>query len=735
MPSHSFFLSSKRAHKHFWILTTHNHLHQDHYEKEYFVAGFLLLNTFSEKYPEHGEAWSMKGLFLWHLGYKDQSYECCKKGIEYHPEAPTCWRNYGFLLAKDSKMNESYQYYKKAVALDNYSDPESLHEMACLQTHLRLYQEAMDTRTKLVVLLPEEPSFWIGLAVACHGANQPDKAIKALESYYASKEVSRTSSAYEESEVLLFHTQLLKQQEKYQEALDHLDLFESQITDTKKLKEYRALLLVHRGRKEEAEAIYRQLIQENPYTKNYIDSLLNLQCNDKDKQLWANRLLPMLANEYPRSTTIIDMMLHYTLPAQFKEQVESILQDHLRKGIPSFFARMKSHYKETEKQTIIENLVLEYAESLQCISQFSTDGGEVKEQNSTLAWTFHYLSRHYDFLGQLEKALTYIQQAIQQDPTIVEFHMVHARIKKHQGDLETAARIMNKARTLDLKDRFVNSKCVKYMLRAGYIYKAKEILLLFIKDRFNTKEYLTYLQYQWFIIEEGFAYLKIHDYSRALDRFQNVVSFYKDFKDNEYGFHSFCLEKYTLQTYTELLQWEDKICSHPYYFKAMKGLIQTYLAIDAERKKDKGLCQNIDPKEPHGKPFLFIITLNSSFYLLFLFITDVSLIVNKIKQINVSAVDDEDFNIKPDSETLSETYVESTTPLEDALKSLVTLQSMAPDSIDTHLFSFDVYLCKEQWLLARKSLLAMSQINKSHPSLQMSIERFKAAGKEKIVNL
>ena len=44
-----------------------------------------------------------------------------------------------------------------------------------------------------------------------------------------------------------------------------------------------------------------------------------------------------------------------------------------------------------------------------------------------------------------------------------------ARILKHMGDLEGAARLADTARSMDLADRYLNTKCVKYMLRANQV--------------------------------------------------------------------------------------------------------------------------------------------------------------------------------------------------------------------------------------------------------------------------
>ena len=55
---------------------------------------------------------------------------------------------------------------------------------------------------------------------------------------------------------------------------------------------------------------------------------------------------------------------------------------------------------------------------------------EEVEPASTTLWLHYYLAQHYDYLGQTEKAFTFIDQAIQDTPTLVELYMFKAKILK-----------------------------------------------------------------------------------------------------------------------------------------------------------------------------------------------------------------------------------------------------------------------------------------------------------------
>jgi len=44
---------------------------------------------------------------------------------------------------------------------------------------------------------------------------------------------------------------------------------------------------------------------------------------------------------------------------------------------------------------------------------------------------------------------------------------------QHAGDINEAVRWLDEAQSLDMADRYINSKCAKYMLRAGRIADAE----------------------------------------------------------------------------------------------------------------------------------------------------------------------------------------------------------------------------------------------------------------------
>jgi peptide alpha-N-acetyltransferase len=133
------------------------------------------------------------------------------------------------------------------------------------------------------------------------------------------------------------------------------------------------------------------------------------------------------------------------------------------------------------------------------------------------------LAQHFDFQHNTEQALEYINRAIKHTPTLVELYMTKGRILKHAGDLEGAAVALNEARELDLQDRFINSKCTKYLLRADKMAEAEETVVLFARsDLADPLNDLVEMQGMWFSLECGESHIRQGQLGRALKRFHQV---------------------------------------------------------------------------------------------------------------------------------------------------------------------------------------------------------------------
>lgn len=181
------------------------------------------------------------------------------------------------------------------------------------------------------------------------------------------------------------------------------------------------------------------------------------------------------AEKYPRSDIPRKMPLLFLSGDQFKSTVDKYMQRALHKGVPPLFKELKCLYKDESKLQLIQEVVVSYVTNLTNLKRFSTDETVEQEPPTTLLWVFYYLAQHFDYLNETEKALEFINKAIDYAPTLVELYMVKGKIYKHAGNLYEAVKWLDEAQSLDTADRFINYKCSKYMLRADMIKESQEI--------------------------------------------------------------------------------------------------------------------------------------------------------------------------------------------------------------------------------------------------------------------
>ncbi|KAI7862607.1 NMDA receptor-regulated protein 1-domain-containing protein [Spinellus fusiger] len=688
------------------------------YEHKQYKKGLKLADSILKRFPEHGETLAMKGLFLNNLDKKEEGYDYVKKGLRYDLTSHICWHVYGLLHRADKNYEEAAKCYTHALKY-NKNDINILRDFALLQTQMRHYDALVETRSDLVQQKPNNPPFWIGLAVAFQLVGEYDSALATLKKH---EENLRWNGpiTYEMSELLMYHNTLLQEKGENEEGLAHLQEIEPHITDKTGWKELRASYLSKLGREEEAEAAYRLLISENPYNTHYIECLLKAkQLDTVDKSSEASVLVDELKSQYPRSKAIETLALHYSSGDSFRTKVEVVLQTSLRKGVPSLFNSMKKFYGEAEKQSVIESLVQGYCDSLATHTSFTKES--THEPPTAYLWTLYYLAQHYDYHRQTDRALEIIDKAIAHTPTVVELYMTKGRILKHAGKKEQAMQVMNQGRQLDLQDRFINSKCAKYMMRAGHIEEAEKTISLFTRRDVSTLQDLIDMQCQWFSTEEGLAYADKKEYGKALKRFHTVDKFYSDIFDDQFDFHTYCLRKTTLRAYVDMLHCEDHLRAHPYYLKAAKGAVQIYLALadlpndtandknaadmtEAEKKKARNKARKAELKAQQDKE------------------------AKKAALVKEETLKQRQDPKKPvDQDPLGEKYVATTTPLEDALLFVKPLQQLAPRRLETHTLGFEIYLRQRQWLLALRCLVKTAQINKAHSSFKVNLDRFQTA--------
>ena len=95
---------------------------------------------------------------------------------------------------------------------------------------------------------------------------------------------------------------------------------------------------------------------------------------------------------------------------------------------------------------------------------------------------------------------------------------------QHAGDIEEAVKWLDEAQSLDTADRYINSKCAKYMLRANMVKEAEDMCAKFTRVSLYSNAlhshkkkviaHLTFLQGQWKVIAILFLVRGIGEFSK-----------------------------------------------------------------------------------------------------------------------------------------------------------------------------------------------------------------------------
>ncbi|XP_010539518.1 PREDICTED: N-alpha-acetyltransferase 15, NatA auxiliary subunit-like isoform X2 [Tarenaya hassleriana] len=581
----------------------------------------------------------------------------------------------------------------------------------------------VETRQQLLTLKPNHRMNWIGFAVAHHLHSNASKAVEILEAFEGTLEddYPPENERCEHSEMLLYKVSLLEESGSFERALEQLHKKEPKIVDKLAYKELEVSLLTKLGRLEEANKLYRVLLSMNPDNYRYYEGLqkcLGLYSesgqfsSDETEQL--NALYQSLSQQFTWSSAVKRIPLDFLQDEKFKEAAVNYIKPLLTKGVPSLFSDLSSLYDHPGKADILENLVLEMEHSIRTTGSYP--GSDVKEPPSTLLWTLFFLAQHYDRRGQYDVALSKIDEALEHTPTVIDLYSVKSRILKHSGDLTAAAALADEARCMDLADRYINSECVKRMLQADQVTLAEKTAVLFAKDGDKHTD-LNDMQCMWYELASGESYFRQGDLGRALKKFLAVEKHYTDISEDQFDFHSYCLRKMTLRSYVDMLKFQDRLHSFPYFHKAAVGAIRCYLKLydspksNAEedemsklppaqkkkiKKQRKAEARAKNEAESKGEE-------------------STASGVSKPGKRNAKPVD-------PDPH--GEKLLQVENPMAEASKYLKLLQKNSPNSLETHLLSFEVNMRKQKFLLAFQAVKQMLKLDAENPDSHRCLIKF-----------
>jgi N-alpha-acetyltransferase 15/16, NatA auxiliary subunit len=357
----------------------------------------------------------------------------------------------------------------------------------------------------------------------------------------------------------------------------------------------------------------------------------------------------------------------------------------LKKGVPSTFANIKGLYEDTKKQETILELVEGYL-----ANPPKKDPQENGEKPDRLREScLYFLAQHYNYhiTRDLSKAMKFIDQALELDPKSVVYTQTKARIYKHLGEIPKAAGLMDEARRLDEKDRYINTKCAKYQLRNNQNEMAIETMGKFTRNEAvgGPLADLLEMQCMWYLFEDGEAYQRRGKLNLSLKRYKQIYDIFETWEEDQFDFHQFSMRKGPIRAYIDMIRWEDHLRDHPFFARAAIAAAKIYVKLHDNPDLNKGFDEKLIP----GWDKMNANQRKNA--------------VRKMKK----AQDDEALKQaekatppkkaavegkKEDTDPNGTKLLETKTPLEDAMPYIKFLVEFSPKKVDGQLVSFDIYL-------------------------------------------
>ena len=725
------------------------------------------------KFSDHGETLAMKGLTLNCLGRKEEAYEYVKRGLRNDLKSHVCWHVFGLLQRSDHQYDKAISAYRNALKWDK-DNIQILRDLSMLQIHTRDLEGYRDTRYQLFMLRPTQRVSWIGYSMAYHLLKDYDMAISILEEFRKTTAAQKpghgpgsakgTSSQerYENSELLLYQAMMYQEAAKYQEALDHLSRHaESEICDKLAVHELKSQLLLQLGRNKEAAKLIREhLIERNNENVTYYkwyEQALGLGSREDQKL----KLYYELQNKYPRALMPFRLPLNIiSEPRMFQDLIDTYLRKSLCKGQPALFRDLKSLYQRelgtpphsfTFKKNpnsalsnnndffkildnrlpfkiqIIQDLLENYHHNLKKHGSFDADEGkQCTEDPPRLLWVCYFLAQHHDYLGQFSKAMEYVDFALNHTPTLIEFHVIKAKILKHWKNIEEAVKCMEEAQSLDTADRYLNSKCAKYLLRADKLAEAEVMCSKFTREGVAASENLNEMQCMWFQTESALAYQRLGKWGDALKKCHEVDRHFAEITEDQFDFHTYCMRKMTLRAYVGLLRLEDVVKNHHFYFTAAKIAIEVYLQLSDHPLGKNDLISGVDTSNMTPAEIRKIMNKQKK--------ENLKKQQNQSEQQSKQHHNNANSNDKNNPDAPNPEHVqEALDPLklerpekalDEAARFLAPLQLLARDRIETHLLSFEISIRKKKSMLMLQSLKRASRIDSENGKFRIQLQQF-----------
>lgn len=476
-----------------------------------------------------------------------------------------------------------------------------------MQFLARDYDGMADTARRMIQAKPSAGGNWHAFAAAMHLTGH-DVLAGDILGVWVQMEEDATPGFYnnaahatvEKTHLHLFLATLAAKGSGPEAALAHLAKFEPIILDKVALAEARARLYVSLAQHDKAADTYRQLLDINVENLGYFEGLraaLHLPAESAPTPLSDAQCTSWLATidavaaKHPRAAlpsrlalrclAASDGVAHDT---EFERRAELMARSVLRKGVAAGFVVLHDAARRAPRRLAqLTALADRYVTSLRADGRLppladDKQSGQL-ESPAVLFWALFFRARCAEAHGDVTATLDWLAQAEKHTPTVIELFSYRALVYKRAGNAALAFEQREKARSMDLADRYLNTKSAKYALRAGKRDEATKLLALFTKSGDDPERYMHEMQCTWFELEAAQCHFAKQELGRALYHFSWVDKHTDEIATDQQDFFGYCFRKVTLQAFVDFTDFQNRLRGGHAWQSAAAGIIRTYLLL------------------------------------------------------------------------------------------------------------------------------------------------------------
>ena len=585
------------------------------YESKLYDKAIKSADAILKKNPTHVETICIKALSKMQSGQKQESFDIIKVALKTNLKNARCWRTLGQLHSYENQWEQAAKCFKTSLNIEPKS-LEVLKELSEIQIHLRDFQGYHESKTSMFFENSSVVGTWMGYATSAYLNGDLELALKIISSYMENIMVAKIKP-FSKNRIVCFKLRLLEETGKYNDVLKTLNEYSLLITDKVYVLELTFRVYLKLGQKEKALEAMSNLIDRNTEKYEYHTQYLTVKgllsedgsANEENTQKILQHYVE-LKKKYPRSFAISRIPLTYAKGEQFKNLFIEFIEPNLVKGIPSLFNSLKVLYSDQEKVNIITQVMENILSSIEKDNTFPNS--DEKLPITTILWVWTYSARHNDMLKNYNRAFELINKAIEHSPTLEDLYFIKAKFAKHAGNAQVAYRLVDKARAIDIADRFMNTKAAIYGFRCGKYEIAEKTANHFAKEQEGVSN-LSHMQAHWYFREAGMCCFNNKEYIKSLDLFKTAMKHYNDYKMDEYDFHNFNHRICSLSQEVDMVRSTDSYFKHKDYFVSSTKSIEIYLILNDEKNNGNkiegapekpleealALTKNLEKTNPH----------------------------------------------------------------------------------------------------------------------------------------